>query len=57
MTEDHELSLTFCHEDLQVQPAHGHRPTPHCSCGWQGEEHTSQLMARREWAQHLVEER
>ena len=47
------LVLVFCHEGLRQQPAHGHRPTPCCACGWIGEEHTSQLMARREWETHL----
>ncbi len=54
--EDHELTLTFCCANWQVQPAHGHRPTPHCSCGWEGEEHSSKLEAHREGAAHLTGE-
>lgn len=48
----HTLTLTHCCDDLHMRPAHGHRPTPVCSCGWRGEEHNSTLMAKREWSEH-----
>lgn len=48
-SDDCRVVLVFCCEGEPVAPAHMHRPTPVCSCGWIGTEHHHKLGAELEW--------
>lgn len=56
MDVKHNYWEQHCCEGMPVQPSHGHKTTPVCSCGWQGAEQAAQLLAYVEWERHVTRE-